>query len=629
MLPGAMGACKQWFRWVLPGLGLIGLVIAARLTGSLQFLEWVAFDWTLRWRPAEPMDERLVIVAIGEADLAEIGTFPIPDQEIARLIRAVQAYEPAVMGLDLFRSLSIEPGTEDLRQLIATSDTLITVERILRPQIPAPASAPQERVGFSDVLLDGDNHVRRSLLGSPNPDDLSNIQDYRFALSQRLAATYLARLGISVGNGWRDPTTMRFGETEVPRLWPNSGSYVGLDAGGVQSLLNYRSGEMPFRFLSRQAVLSGDVDPEWLRGRVVIMGMAIPSDPNTLRAGAVMSVNPDANRMYGLEFQAHATSQILSAVLDGRPLLRVWPDTWEYLWILGWGGVGIALSHWCGTPSRSLLGLLGAFLGLLAISALLLWGGWWIPMIPAGLVLVGNGLGYTVFMQYDRLLRSRIDERRRTIEQTFNVIHNGPLQTLATILRRAHDQTLAHEELLQALNNLNCEIRELGEHLKQEVLSHEESLYLRSGLKLDLNPPLHELFYEVYSTTLERDFPGFKSLKVKARSFDRVNEHYLNREHKRELCRFLEEALCNVGKHAEGATRLSVTGLVQQGCYVLRILDNGPGLNATQKDGEGTKHCLQLKHQLKGRFKRESISPKGTLCELMWPMTPWGNWTVH
>nr|WP_238718491.1 CHASE2 domain-containing protein [Petrachloros mirabilis] len=616
---------RPWFRWVLPGLGLIGLVIATRLTGSLQFLEWVAFDLALKLRLDEPTDERIVIVGIGEADLAEIGTFPIPDQEIANLIRNLQAYEPAVIGLDLFRSLAIEPGSESLRQLIAQSNNLITVERILRPQIQPPSSAPRKRVGFSDILLDGDNHVRRSLLGSPNPDDLSNEQDYRFALAQRLAMTYLRPLRVSFGNGWRDPQTMRFGTTELPRLLPNSGSYVGLDAGGMQSLLNYRSGSMPFRFISRQALLAGDVDPDWLRGQIVILGMAVPSDPNTLRTGAIASLNPNPNRMYGVEFQAHATSQILSAVLDGRPLMRTWQDAWEYLWILGWGLLGIYLSRWIRTPTWSLVGLLSALLGVVGISTLLLWVGWWVPLIPAGLVLLGNGLSYTVFMQYDRLLRSRIDERRRTIEQTFNVIHNGPLQTLATILRRVQDQTLTQAELLQALANLNSEIRELGEHLKQGVLSQEESLYLRSGLKLDLNPPLHELLYEVYSTTLERDFPGFKTLKVKARSFDPLKDHTLSLEQKRELCRFLEESLCNVGKHAEGATRLSVTGEVNQGWYVLRILDNGPGLIST-KEGEGTKQCLRLKHQLKGRFKRESIHPRGTLCELMWPVTPWLPW---
>ncbi|HEY9894255.1 MAG TPA: ATP-binding protein, partial [Candidatus Sericytochromatia bacterium] len=94
-------------------------------------------------------------------------------------------------------------------------------------------------------------------------------------------------------------------------------------------------------------------------------------------------------------------------------------------------------------------------------------------------------------------------------------------------------------------------------------------------------------------------------------------------DQKRDLCRFIEEALCNVGKHAEDATHLDVTGTQSQKWYCLQVSDNGRGIT-TAAPGEGTKHARKLASRLGGKFKREAASPQGTLCELVFPLTkPW------
>jgi len=161
------------------------------------------------------------------------------------------------------------------------------------------------------------------------------------------------------------------------------------------------------------------------------------------------------------------------------------------------------------------------------------------------------------------------------------------------------------------------EIRSLGEHLEREILNREENLYLGSKIKLDLRQPLHELFYQVYTSTLERDFPYFKTLKIKIRNFDPTDSQHLNLEQKRALCRFLEEALCNVGKHAVEATRLIATGSNNNGYYYLCIIDDGPGI-ASNSDGRGTKQFKKFALLLSGELKRESLASGGTLCELIW-----------
>jgi CHASE2 domain-containing sensor protein len=609
-----------WSVGTLPGIATIGLVILVRLSGSLQLIEWVTLDSFLRLCPSEPIDERVVIVGIDEEDIRRIRNYPIPDREIARLLLTLQKYQPRVIGLDIVRDIPVEPGHAELVAAFKDIKNLIAVEKVLPVAIGPPPDLPPEQIGFADYLSDDDGKVRRAILGTHRPE---GDKKYVFSLPLRLAETYLKAEGIELSNGIRDRSAMRFGSTELPRFLPNSGGYVRTDDFGVQVLLNYRNGRERFRTLSLKDINdieAGNGNPNVLRdtfsGRLVLIGVTAPSIKDFINTSAIAHLQPP-EKIYGVEFHAHVASQIISAVLDGRPGLKTWSQGWEYVWIVGWGVLAIYLGRVTQSPFKNLVYVAVASLGLVGIGYAFIVGGWWIPVAPALLVLVINGAILSAFYQYDRFLRSQIEIRQHTIERTFVVIHNGPLQTLANILRHVQDQDLEQNQLLEELRNLNGEIREIGEYLKLEALARKESLRLGSGLILDLKLPIRDLLYEVYSHTLQRNFPCFKTLKVKAYSFAPIEEQYLSFEQKRELCQFLEEALCNVGKHAKGLTRLSATGKQKEGWYTLSIKDNGSSI-CSSFEGRGTKQCLNLAKKLNGKFQRKSLGEKGTLCELSW-----------
>ena len=143
-----------------PGIAAIAVIVLARLIGSLQFLEWTAFDTFMRLRPEETVDERILIVGINEDDIRRIKTYPIPDGEIASLLRELQAYQPAVIGLDIYRDLPVEPGNRELISTFKNIKNLITAEKIL-PGIGGkivnqPPTLPQSQVGFADAIFDKD-----------------------------------------------------------------------------------------------------------------------------------------------------------------------------------------------------------------------------------------------------------------------------------------------------------------------------------------------------------------------------------------------------------------------------------------------------------------------------------------
>ncbi|MBD2088927.1 CHASE2 domain-containing protein [Microcoleus sp. FACHB-1515] len=616
---------KIWRIGALPGLLVIALVIAARFTGNLQNAEWFAFDLLLRSRPSEPTDDRILIVGIDEVDIRQMKTYPIPDREIAKLIQTLQQHQPAVIGLDIFRDFAVEPGHLQLENLLRSNPNIIGVERVLESEtaIAPPEALPPEQVGFADAVLDQDGFLRRSLLGIP-----ISAEEFKVSLTIRLAERYLAKQNITLENGIQDPLAMRFGDAELTRFQANAGGYVSADAGGIQTLINFRSGDRPFHFVPLRDVTSGQVPDDWIRDRIVLIGITAVSFKDVVNTAAVRGNNPGL--VNGVEVQAHAISQIISAALDNRPLLKVWPDSWEYVWIVGWGLFGISLGRVIRSPLKLVAGLAIACCVLVSICYGLLMAGWWLPLVPAFLVLFLNGAGITaaLFYRHEQNLRARLRDRQLIIDQTFDAIHNGPLQTLAKLLRQSEMQS--SNSLQTDLKVLNRELREVYDSMRREALVQGDRFHLSSNQELDLNLPLHEVLFEVYEYTLERDLPYFQQIKLNITTFEPLDDRALTVEQKRGICRFLEEALCNVGKHAKDVTRLDVICKLESDKNLIRIVDNGMGdrdyFNLDHV-GRGTQQAKELARELGGQFQRSSRPPQGTICELAWPPgKPWHRW---
>jgi len=91
-------------------------------------------------------------------------------------------------------------------------------------------------------------------------------------------------------------------------------------------------------------IFTGRVKPDLIRDRIVLV-MTAASVNDTFMTSAVKgtlltaALGNQESLIYvdlwcGIE--AHA-SQIVNAVLNGRPLLHIWSEGWEYVWILAWG----------------------------------------------------------------------------------------------------------------------------------------------------------------------------------------------------------------------------------------------------------------------------------------------------
>ena len=524
--------------------------------------------------------------------------------------------------MDLFKDVPVKPGSDELARVLRENTNIIGIEKILPPgEIPPHKSLLSEQVGFVDLRLDVDSKFRRYLL---HTSINKNAPVDKFSLGLQLITQYFDAEGIELGVGIKDPNALMIASKELPRINnQNFGGYVNLKVDGLYTLINFRNNKKPFRVVSLRNILNNNVNPKWFRNSIILIGNRNPSAGDIFYSSAVPTLKL-TGQIYGIDYHAHAISEILSYVIDGRPMLSSWVDLGEYIWIILWGFIPIVLGRLTQSVWKNLLSVCVAIICLVTVGYVMLWlCVMWIPIAPSFLILAVNGVGLSAFAfyQHDKFLQSQIKERQNTIEYAFDVIHNGPLQTLAYGLRHMHAKDIPYEQLICEFEKLNQEIREISEFLKLEAIGKKEVLLLGSGLILDLNRPLHDLLYEVYSSTLERKgFECFETLKVKVRDFAPIDEKYLNKKQKRGICLFLEEALCNVGKHAQGVKRVQASGAYSANQYKLWVKDNGAGIQS-YLENKGTKNSKALAKRLKGNFHRESITPRGTICELSWMPT--------
>jgi CHASE2 domain-containing sensor protein len=389
------------------------LIVGVRSLGVLQPSELRAFDHLMQLRPAETIDDRIVIIGINEADIQyqdDMGMErrgSLSDQALAQLLQKLAPHQPRVIASDIFHDFEFTPNlAADLQQ----QNQLIFICQIGQnqdnaPDIAPPPQIPVSRLGFSNSIRDRDQITRRQFLGMTPSDQCPT--DY--SLSLRVATHYLEQLGLPPVQ--RSPKGEAYiGDLLLPKLTPDAGGYqlTSTQTNGYQILLNYRHAD--FTQVALRDVLNGSLDSQLsnlFENRIALIGVTTPS----IDAHPVPMRDQFGQReIPGIVLHAHMISQLLSAVLDHRPLLWWLPQWAEAIWIGSWAMIGSAIVwgwYTCNLFRRYLsiqwikaLPSSWVSLSLASVSTItllyglaftfLLFGGW-IPLVPAALAFIATG----------------------------------------------------------------------------------------------------------------------------------------------------------------------------------------------------------------------------------------------
>ncbi|NEN88746.1 MAG: CHASE2 domain-containing protein [Okeania sp. SIO3H1] len=386
----------------------VSLVLFIRPFGVFAGSELKAYDYLMRMQPIEAKDDRLFLITIDVEDADDAisqgeKNYTITDAQLEKLLQKLVRLNPKIIGINNYRNKPVDRqkypflvnSLKDNKNLIAncsmTSPEYDVLGRSAPPDILSlPPEQIENKLGFSMGTRDiQDDRVRRDLLMMEYEDeDCPSSNSFSLVVAER----YLKAIDSNIRTNL-DFRTYQIGNLILPTLEatgaagypPDNGEY-----GGLQILLNYRSRpsfENIAEALTLREFLSmneGELR-DLVKDRIVLIGTVVEEDNSFYSTPYTKGSRDDTA---GLYIDAHAISQIVSAVLDNRPLMKWWPRGVEYIWIGTWSLIGGLIAWYFRRKSIVLFVSSIAIVILVGFCYVLLPQGYWIPLVPPALALI-------------------------------------------------------------------------------------------------------------------------------------------------------------------------------------------------------------------------------------------------
>ncbi|MEN6404764.1 MAG: adenylate/guanylate cyclase domain-containing protein [Armatimonadia bacterium] len=415
------------------------------LGNLLWRFELGAYDVRLSTRASRFRDD-IVIVAVDDESLQQLGVWPWPRGLHAQLLDRLNEAGARLIGLDMLFSdlsgsiqsvdsatgqLTLQPAVSEGDEALAgalkrhprvvlagqiTNDLTTRGEQVASgvssAVFPHELFAPSEdRIGLTNIPRDLDSVVRRAWL------TLSHQDEPYYTLPVALAAAQMKRTPADVA-----AEALRLGYADHPFL------------GGNSILVNFCGPAGTFKRVPYYQVIAGLTPPETFRGKIVLVGGSAEILQD-IYPTPMARAEPGQGRlarlapMPGVEVQANMLATLLS-----REYLRpVSPRAINAAIFLVALLIVFATLVW--RPLRGALVTVVLLAGSAAFATWLLWQHrLWLPITP--LLLVGalsyvEGTAYMFFAEERARLRMRRAWQQRVSAEVLHVILNNPVEKVA------------------------------------------------------------------------------------------------------------------------------------------------------------------------------------------------------
>lgn len=373
---------------------MVFLVIAGlQYSGNLEILEMAAYDLFIRMEPKlKAEDSRITIIEISEKDIQALGHWPLTDEVLAKAIAILLGSNPMAIGVDIYRDIPVPPGTDELNRVFVDNPQLVGIMTVGDKGVP-PLSVIKgtEQEGFGDIVVDRGGIVRRALLF------LDDGQNTFLSFALRLATLYLTVDGITLQPDPVNPQHLRLKDTTIRPFEQNDGGYIKADARGYQFLLDYRDMGIPFRTYSFSSLLAGNIPPESITSRIILIGVGAQSVKDSFYTPLSRGFDEDQQILPGVVLHGHIVNQLLRFAIDGVSQIATLTGKQKLIWLFFWsllGGIVGFRTHSARRFSVTMaFGLLGLFFA--AFAAFL--ANWWIPLVPPALSFFNSAVVVTAY----------------------------------------------------------------------------------------------------------------------------------------------------------------------------------------------------------------------------------------
>jgi CHASE2 domain-containing sensor protein/class 3 adenylate cyclase len=338
----------QFLLNLMPGSGrLVVLTSAALLTAllvllfgsSLQTLEerLGALGWTLT--ADDTLEQRITLVTIDEKSLSQIGPWPWPREDMARLVTAIDEAgaqlqihdvfysEPKIGDSELLAALQAAKGAVLAQVPVLQSDQVVRVGAMSHGLSNVNCINPSSGVSFANTQSFIASHAGFETIakGHITPDVASDGSIRRFpavvcvdgvpypalSISALLQATNSQNWGARISTD-----TSLLGPDYRMQLDAYPGLSIPLDHDG-NLRISYKEAPTSFQAISAADVIAGTIEPSLLQNTWVLVGAT------ALSMGDVVPT-PYSGSTPGVELQARILGSLLDAKIPYTPRSATW-----------------------------------------------------------------------------------------------------------------------------------------------------------------------------------------------------------------------------------------------------------------------------------------------------------------
>ena len=409
------------------------LIIILTAGGFFVGAERGLLDRFFRWRGTTP-NKNITIVTVNDQDIEKFPSYPIADEYLAQALQNIKKHKPKVIGLDIYRNLPQPPGNEKLQEVYRHTDNLIGIKKIAGNKVsPAPILAKKKQTAFSDLIVDSDNVVRRSLLS------IEDKNGNNLSLGTYLALFTLSQENIVMKNSNQDEYIL--GKSLFKALDSHSDGYwQANDFNGLQTLLNYQHQTKDFNQISFWDIYKNRIPTELIYNKIILIGVTADSAKDFVYTPFSKNKTGLAEPVPGVIIHANIAAQLLSVAKGEAPMLKVFNKFTAVLLIAGFSLFGIvvgiiSLKFYINITKENqqiILVIQGILLSVivLSISYICFLEGLWIPTISS--LLAASLSSLAINSQYKQQLENLVyadqvtkTANRKYFNQIFNTVFNN------------------------------------------------------------------------------------------------------------------------------------------------------------------------------------------------------------
>ncbi|WP_223827309.1 CHASE2 and HATPase_c domain-containing protein [Undibacterium oligocarboniphilum] len=298
-------------EWLILSFLLLSLTASLIIFRKLEHADMILYDRFMQWNMHEARQD-ILVVAIDDYSLNELGKWPWPRQRHAQLLKQLNAANPAAIGLDiLFTEEEPQAATDQISGDQLLADAMTQSNRVILPLIPQNTGKGLETTRPIPMLANAARQISHIHL-EPDQDGITRSVFLREGMSNEWWPHFALAMK-DVAQNIPSGTERYLPGQRLPLALRKSDHLSGVWQRDYRMYVPFSGGSGHFQSVPYVSVLRGEVPDSFIRNKYILIGPTAPGMTDSYPT----PVSGNDGTTPGIEINAN----ILASLLDERAII--------------------------------------------------------------------------------------------------------------------------------------------------------------------------------------------------------------------------------------------------------------------------------------------------------------------